>query len=104
MTLWHLLSGMCFLVPLVAALDTATHAKSGPVGYLLAVGIGLVMGAAFTWIMSTTGRVVGARIKQRPVSQQEWYFRALYFAAVLWIVVVGFVAQRVLSATLRLVA
>ena len=91
-------------MPLVAALDTATHAKNGSVSYLLAIVLGLGMGAAFAWIMSITGRVVGARIKRKPTPLYEWYFRALYFAAVLWIVVVGVVAERVLSAALRLVA
>ena len=95
---------MCFMTPLVAALDTATHAKMGLVGYAVAIATALVMGSGFAWIMWSTGRVVGARIKQRSASLQGWYFRAMYFTAVLWIVAVGFVAQWVLAAALRLVA
>ena len=104
MTLWHLLVGMCFATPFVAAFDTATKAKAGLGGYALALALALVMGAGFGWLLWTTGGAVGERIQQRSSSLQAWYFRALYFSAVVWIVVVGLVAQQTLSTVLRLVA
>jgi hypothetical protein len=101
MMLWHLLVGICFAMPIMAAIDTARQTKANLVGYLLAIGIASVMGSGFAWIMWATARVVGTKIEQRSVSLKTWYFRGLYFAAVLWIVVAGVVAQRVLSIALR---
>jgi hypothetical protein len=101
MTLWHLLVGICFAMPIMAAIDTARQAKVHIVGYVLAITIALVMGSGFAWIMWATGRAVGTKIEQRSVLWQKWCFRGLYFAALLWIVVAGVVAQQVLLIALR---
>jgi hypothetical protein len=85
----------------MAALDTAKQARAGIAGYILAIAIALSMGAVFTWIMWASGKAIGAKIQQRSPSLREWYFRALYLAAVAWIVVVALAAQRVLSLALH---
>jgi hypothetical protein len=76
-------------------------AKAGIAGYILAIAIALFMGAVFAWIMWVSGKAIGAKIQQRSSSLREWYFRGLYLAAVAWIVVVGLVAQRILSLALH---
>ena len=85
----------------MAAIDAARQAKAQLVGYALALGIALVMGSGLAWIMWATGRAVGVKVEQWSVSRQKWWFPALYFAAVLWIVVAGVTAQKVLSIALR---
>jgi uncharacterized membrane-anchored protein len=90
------------MMPVVAALDTATRADAGLPGFVLVIAIGMAMGSLFSWLLWTTGRVVGKNILHRRSPSQRWYFRALYFAALLWIIVVGVVAQHTLPVALRL--
>lgn len=103
MSLWHILVAICFLTPVVAALGMATDAKKGFLGYAIAVALGLVMGVISTRLMWASGKIVGEWITRRSESLQEWYFRALYFAAVIWIFAVAFLAQWVISAVIRII-
>ena len=88
-------------MPTMAALDTAKRAKTGIAGYFLAIAIAFLMGAVFAWIMWASGKAIGANIQRRSPSLREWYFRALYLAAVVWIIVVALAAQQVLSLALH---
>jgi len=76
-------------MPTMAAFDLARRANAGIAGYILALAIALLMGAVFTWIMWASGKAIGAKIQQRSLARREWYFRGLYFGAVVWIVVVA---------------
>lgn len=98
-----MLTLICFLVCVFAAVGAARDSNTGFIGYALAVTIGLAMGVGSTWAFWTLGeRLIGA-VQRRPEARRELYLRLLYAAAVLWILSVAFIAVRVIPATLRLV-
>ena len=103
MTLWDLLIGVCFAMPVGGALASAKLAKAGFTGYVLAITTGLALGACFVWTMWTVGKAVRAYTKRQPVSSQERNYRALYFGAMLWIVFGLFLGGWVSSAAMKLV-
>ena len=90
-------------MPIGGALASAQYAKVGFGGYTLAITIGLTLGVCCAWTMRTVGNTVDARIRRQTVSLHERYFRALYFAAVVWIVCALFLGLWVSSALLRFV-
>jgi hypothetical protein len=103
MTLFHLLLGICFLMPFGAALDVAKVGKAGPVGYILAFAIALVMGFVFAWILYTSGKMLWKKTMHRSSSLKELYAVGLYFVAVIWIVFSDVAAHWVLSFALHAV-
>jgi cation transport ATPase len=103
MTLWDLLIGICFAVPIGGALESARSAKAGLCGYALAITVGIALGACCAWTMRTVGGTVYAHIERYSESLQERYCRVLYFAAMVWIVIVVFLGKWVSSALLRFV-
>jgi hypothetical protein len=90
-------------MPIAGALASAKLAKVGFGGYALTITIGLVLGVCCGWTMRTVGKTVAAHIRKHSESLHERYFRALYFAAMLWIVFALFLGQWVSSAVMRLV-
>jgi hypothetical protein len=103
MTLWHLMTGICWATPLSGALAAAKLSKAGLGGYILAVAVGLALGLVFAWIIWTTGKVVAARIRKYPVPAYEQYALAIYFAAAVWILLGLLVGNWASSAAIRLV-
>jgi hypothetical protein len=100
-TLWQLLILICLTIPIGGALASARLAKVGFGGYALAITIGLAMGVCCAWTMWTVGKTVAAHTERQSVSMRERYARALYFAAMLWIVFALFLGEWVTSATIR---
>jgi heme A synthase len=98
-----LLIALCFVEPVAGAVASAAHAKVGAGGYALAITIGLALGVSCAWTMWTAGRTAAAHIKLQPASRQKRYFRALYFAAMLWVVFALFLGAWASSALMRLV-
>jgi hypothetical protein len=94
---------VCFVMPLAGALAGAKLSKAGFGAYAVAVAVGLALGLCFAWIMWTVGKIVAAHMKGKPVPAQERYAWALYFAAMLWIVLALFLGGWVSSAVIRLV-
>jgi len=103
LTLWTLLNAICFFIPVVAAIEEAKAARAGLGGYALAIAIGLALGGGCALAMWTVGRRVGSALQAYPEPRREWYFRVLYSAALLWILMVGFLANWTISAAMRLV-
>ena len=103
MTLWDLLIAVCFAMPLASSIVTAKHSKMGFGGHALATAIGLALGVCCARTMWTVGDKVAARIKRQSESRQEWYFRALYFTAVLWVAFAFCLGEWMSSLVLRLV-
>lgn len=93
----------CFVMPLAGALAGAKLSKVGFGGYALALTVGLALGVCFAWTMWTIGRVVADQMKRKGVPAQEWYARALYLGAALWILLGLFVGDWVSSAAMKLV-
>lgn len=102
-TLWQLLIFICLTIPIGGGLASAKFAKVGPSGYALTIIVALAVGVCCAWTMSTVGKAVVAHIGRQPVLLRERYARALYFAAMLWIVFALFLGDWVSSAVLRLV-
>ena len=102
-TLWHLLLAMCLVMPATGAVVSARLANAGFVGYALVITLGLALGVGCAWTMRTAGAVAAARISRQSARWQERYFRALYLAAGLWIVVSLVLGVWVSSMALRLI-
>jgi mannose/fructose/N-acetylgalactosamine-specific phosphotransferase system component IIC len=86
-SLWDLLTAICFALPIGTALSVAKHSKVGWAGYAVAVMVASALAWLGVWAKRTVSNHVAARAKAHPVSQEESYFRRLYFAVILWIVV-----------------
>ena len=56
--LWTMLNAMCLLVSIMASVVAARDAKTGFVGYTLAVVFGVALGGCATWAMWTAGERV----------------------------------------------
>jgi len=97
-SLWNLLTVICFAMPIGAALSATKHSKVGWTGYVVAVMVASALAWLGLWAKQTMGKRVADRAKLYSASQKESYFRRLYFAVVLWIVV-----SSLLSAWLTLV-
>ena len=104
MTLWHLLVGICFGMPIPFALQSAGEAKVGFGGYALAITIGLAVGVSCAWTMWISGKTAGNRIsKLDSESLKHWCFRALYASSIFWIFLSAVLGEWASSALLRLV-
>jgi hypothetical protein len=90
-------------VPIGGALASAEIAKVGLVGYALAITSGIAVGIACAWMMRAVGKTVGSRIQRHEESSREWYFRALYFVVMLWIVLAGCFGRLASTMAMRLV-
>ena len=102
--LYTLLNLICFFGCIFAAVGAARDAKIGFVGYALAAAIGLALGGGSTWAMWNIGERVIAAVEVRPEARRELYLWVLYLAVVLWILIAMFIADRVTSAAMWLVA
>jgi hypothetical protein len=109
MTLWDLLTLLCFALPIGPALASAKIVHAGFRGQALAASVGVALGLGCAWTMRRTGEAVASKLKRRPDWQEgspafESYFRALYIGAVVWMLLVsGFAAWASLK-LLRLAA
>jgi hypothetical protein len=101
-TLWDLLTAVSFAMPIGGALASAKLARASFGGYVLAITVGLALGLSFALSMRTIGKTVAAQMKGQ-YAPREWYARALYFAAVLWILLGLFLGNWLSSAAMRLV-
>jgi hypothetical protein len=107
MTLWGLMMALCFTMRVALALETAARAKVGFGGYALALTIGVALGVGCAWAMWAVGKIIYTHL-QRPHWEhreplKEWLSRALYFAAILWILFAGILGAWVTSASLRII-
>jgi hypothetical protein len=86
MTLWNVLLAMCFFSPFCGAAVEANYHHAGLRGYLIAVGLGIPLGAVFAWGMWIAGgKVTQSAAALITHSKKEWLFRALLAVDVLWI-------------------
>jgi len=102
--LWSMLNAICFFVCIIGAAGAARYARASLAGFAFAIGVGLVLGGGCTWTMWTVVEKVGAAVQVHPEPRRELYFRALYVAAVLWILFALFIADHLTSALMRLAA
>jgi hypothetical protein len=100
-SLWDLLTAICCSMAVGGALASAKIAKVGFSGYAFAITVGLVVGLGCAYLMRIVGKTIAARVKGNSVLIQERFFRALYFAAMLWIFFAGFLGFLASSVLLR---
>lgn len=93
MTLWDLLTALCFVMPIAGALATVKDTPKGLLAYVVAVIVGFVLGGFCGWTMRAMGDRVAARSGPGKEDQKPGAFRVLYFAAVIWIVVALFLGS-----------
>ena len=113
-SLWDLLTGICFAASVGCALASAKIAKVGFSGHALAIAVGVALGVLLARTMRVVAKAIVAKLQRRPgwehsVSLQkwflrEWFLRGLYLAAMVWIVFAGFLVGWVSSAVLHLVS
>jgi len=85
-SLWDLMTLLCVGLSLGGAMGSASASKATLNGHILAIAAGLAIGLTFAWMMRRSGTQAAARIRKLPGASQERYFRLLYLAAALWIV------------------
>jgi hypothetical protein len=102
MTLWGLLISLSLVMPIAGAIASARLAHKGFAGYIVAILVGLMLGAACAWTLRKFGHFVVARQETRPVRAQELYLGTLYVAAVLWVLLALFAGSWTSSIILRL--
>ena len=84
MTLWDLLTIICFAMPIGGAHSAAKQAGIGFGGHAVAILVGLFVGAGCACVMRVVGKLVVTRLEKRPADARENPLRVLYFAAFLW--------------------
>ena len=103
MALWDLMTALCFVMPIAGALATVKDVQKGWAGYALAIIVGVVLGALCAWTMRAASNKLAPRSSSGPGIDRPWFFRALYFAAFIWIVVATFLGNWVTEASLRFI-
>ena len=103
MTLWDLMTAFCFVMPTAGALATVKDVHKGWPGYALAIIVGIVLGALCAWAMRMASSKLAPALSPGPETERPWFFRALYFAAFIWIVVVLLLGSWVTEASLRFI-
>jgi hypothetical protein len=90
-------------MPIGGSLATAKLANAGFSGHALCVVVGLGMGVCCASMMRIAGKIGFDHLKGQSASSREWFARALYFVAVLWILLSLFLGYWVSSAAMKLV-
>lgn len=86
-----------------SAVATAKHANPGIGGYTLATIIGLSLAIANAWMFYKLGGILASLTSAYSETRQEWYGRAFYVFALLWLVVGAILTSLMTSAAMRLV-
>ncbi len=108
MSIWDLLTLLCFVAALTGSIESARIGRAGLVGYAVAVAVGLALGLGSAWLKYQVGNTVFSRLEQdtgwpqSTNSSQRNFLRVLYLAAVLWIFFVAYLAGWASLALLRL--
>ena len=102
--LWDLVMAVCFLTPIGPTWLGADISKAGFAGHALAVLVGLLLGTSCCYAMYGAARLVESRRRRLPDPTQERYFRALYFAAALWMTLAWFLGFRASLGVIRLLS
>jgi hypothetical protein len=100
-SLWDLLTVLCCAMPVAGALRSAKFARAGFFGYTFAIAVGLLLGLGCAYSMRTVGKTVAAHLEGNSASVRERYLRALYFTAMMWIVLALFLGSWASSALLK---
>jgi hypothetical protein len=85
MTIWVLLLGCCFLVPIFLALHMAGDAHASIFGYALSLIVGVLIGTGCGAIMSKMHSRVVSRSEGRSVPLQNTILLSAFVAELAWV-------------------
>lgn len=104
MTLWSLLWALCIGMAAGGASAAATQAQVGPLGQIVAILLGAMIGTSAALIMHLAGRGVVAFLDDADYSEDDrvWPLRVLYIMALLWGFMAIFFGEWVAGALLRI--
>jgi len=103
MTLWHLLVGLCFVMPIGFALQSANASGLGTSGYIYSGALGLLVGLLFAWVMWVFGKAIWTRTGESTPPRRSLYMITTLFAAIGWIALSGMCGEWMSSSMLRIV-
>lgn len=66
MTIWHLIALVGFIVPFMSAVHTAQATHASPLGYLIAVCVGVVIGVISASAIFGMAWLAGSRASENP--------------------------------------
>lgn len=104
MELMELLMPLTFVAFLTSAVATAKHAKAGIGGYALAIIIASSLAICNAGMFFKLGDTLANRTRAYSETRQEWYGRAFFLFALLWLVVGAIFTSLVTSEVIRLAA
>ena len=83
--LWTLLLGICFLVAIAGAVNSAETVQASWIGYALAIIAGSAVGVCCVWALARVASKVQASASGVSSTRvRERYLGALYASTVLW--------------------
>ncbi len=102
--LWTLLLGICFLIAIAGALNSAEAAQASWKGYALAVLVGSAVGACCIWTLTRiASKVEATTSKLGSAPTRERWLGALYISTVLWMALAAIIGGWSSNALIHLV-
>ena len=83
MTLWHLLLGICFAIPITGMVASAQQANLKPTAWILAISMAVGVGLISALGMWASGRMLSRRMHAFSPKQEGWALRGLYLGGLL---------------------
>ncbi|MGB8887672.1 MAG: hypothetical protein WCC87_13170 [Candidatus Korobacteraceae bacterium] len=93
MTLWQILTALCFLMPVAFALDAANSVKHSVVGYAVALIVGIIVGVCTAFAMWKVGGQL-SKLRSTATSSQGVIIACICLASTLWIGIAGYLGGR----------
>ena len=94
---------ICFLSPIFAAIGEANHGKTGVGAYVVAIFVGLGIGAGCVWIMWKALKQFCVYLEGRPKALEKWLNIPILSAMIFWIAFADILGAVTTTALLRLV-
>lgn len=100
--LWTLLTLTSSVTIVVSSFLAGRRAGNGPWIYLFVIGCGVIVSVINVFAMNALARRVANGCRDYSNAVQDWCFRLLYLAAVLWIPTAAFVGDWMSRTIIRL--
>ena len=103
LSIWHLLTSMCFFMGIAGSVVSATREKVGPGGYALALLTGLMVGICCAVMMWKTVKYASGLSQLRLATERNGPIISVCLAVIPWMFVTGALGRWISVALLRLV-
>ena len=101
MTMWDILFGACFLVPISTAIQAASAAGAGIGGYASSLMIGLLIGIGLAFSMRSLHRKLVEQFQAASSAVMGVILVAAFIVELAWVGAAGFVGWSTTSAVLH---